>query len=30
MNPPIQDGKCDFYWGDAAQSVYDQLKDIMK
>ena len=30
MEPPIKDGKCDLYWGKTAQSVYDQLKDIMK
>ena len=27
MTPPIQDGKCDFYWGDTAQSIYEQLKE---
>jgi hypothetical protein len=30
LTPPYQDGKCEMYWGEAAQSVYDQLKDIMK
>jgi len=30
MTPPIQDGKCEMYWGKTAQSVYEQLKDIMK
>ena len=27
VTPPIQDGKCDFYWGPTAQSIYDQLKE---
>jgi hypothetical protein len=27
---PIRNGKCEYYWGETAQSVYDQLKDIMK
>jgi hypothetical protein len=30
MKPPIDNGKCKMYWGETAQSVYDQLKDIMK
>jgi hypothetical protein len=30
LTPPVQDGKCEMYWGEAAQSVYEQLKDIMK
>lgn len=25
---PIEDGKCDMYWGDNAESVWNQLKDI--
>jgi hypothetical protein len=28
--PPIKDGKCDMYWGENAQSVWDQLKEIVK
>jgi hypothetical protein len=27
--PPIKDGKCNMYWGDQAQAVFNQLKDIV-
>ena len=27
MNPPIKDGECEYYWGEASQSTYDQLKE---
>ena len=27
--PPIKDGKCDFYWGENSQSVWNQLNDIV-
>jgi hypothetical protein len=27
--PPFKDGKCDMYWGDLAESVFNQLKDIV-
>ena len=30
MKPPIKDGKCEMYWGDNAQSVWSQLKEIVK
>jgi len=30
IDPPIKDGKCDLYWGENAQSVLDQLKEIVK
>ena len=30
MEPPIKDGKCDMYWGENAESIWNQLKDIMK
>jgi hypothetical protein len=30
INSPIKDGKCEMYWGDNAQSVWDQLKEIAK
>ena len=30
MNPPYKDGKCDHYWGDDAQSIWEQLLDITK
>jgi hypothetical protein len=28
--PPIKDGKCDMYWGDNAEAIFTQLKDIVK
>jgi hypothetical protein len=28
--PPIKDGKCDMYWGDLAESILGQLKEIVK
>jgi hypothetical protein len=27
---PIKDGKCEMYWGEKSQSIYNQLKAIMK
>jgi hypothetical protein len=30
MKPPIKDGKCDLYWGENAESIWNQLKDIVK
>ena len=30
MKPPIKDGKCDMYWGDNAESIWNQLKEIMR
>ena len=27
--PPFKDGKCDMYWGDLAEAVFNQLKDIV-
>lgn len=30
MEAPIKDGKCDMYWGENAESVCNQLKEIMK
>jgi hypothetical protein len=27
---PIKDGKCDMYWGDNAEAIFNQLKDIVK
>ena len=30
MKPPIKEGKCEYYWGKNAQSVWDQLKEITK
>jgi len=30
LEPPIKDGKCDMYWGDLAESIFNQLKEIVK
>jgi hypothetical protein len=30
MKAPIKDGKCDMFWGDNAEAVLNQLKDIVK
>jgi hypothetical protein len=30
MKPPIKDGKCEMYWGENAESVFNQLKEIFK
>ena len=27
---PIKDGKCDMYWGEKAEAVFNQLKDIVE
>jgi hypothetical protein len=27
---PIKDGKCDMYWGENAESIWNQLKEIVK
>jgi hypothetical protein len=27
--PPIKDGKCDMYWGDNSERIFNQLKDIV-
>ena len=28
--PPVkEDGRCEMYWGDAAQDIYDSLSDIV-
>jgi hypothetical protein len=29
MNPPYKDGKCDHYWGEAQESILQQLTDIV-
>ena len=28
--PPIKDGKCSYYWGENAEAVLNQLKEIVK
>jgi hypothetical protein len=30
MKPPIKEGKCEYYWGENAKSVWNQLKEITK
>jgi hypothetical protein len=30
MKPPIEDGKCDYYWGENAENIWNQLKDIVE
>jgi len=30
MEAPIKDGKCDMYWGENAESIWNQLKEIMR
>jgi hypothetical protein len=30
MESPIKDGKCDMYWGENAERIWNQLKDIVK
>jgi hypothetical protein len=30
MEAPIKDGKCDMYWGDNAEMIFKQLKEITK
>jgi len=30
IDSPIKKGKCDYFWGVNAQSVWDQLEDIVK
>jgi hypothetical protein len=29
-NPPIKVGKCDMYWGENAEAIFNQLKEILK
>jgi len=30
MESPIKDGRCDMYWGEDAESIFNQLKTITK
>jgi hypothetical protein len=30
MESPIKDNKCDMYWGENAEAIFNQLKTIMK
>ena len=27
--PPIKDGKCEYYWGENAEFIWNQLKEIV-
>jgi hypothetical protein len=27
---PIKNGQCEYYWGEASQSTYEQLKETFK
>jgi hypothetical protein len=29
LQPPIVDGKCEMYWGETAQSIFEQLSDVV-
>jgi len=28
LEPPIKEGKCDMYWGEDAEFIWNQLKEI--
>lgn len=30
ITPPIKQGKCDMYWGEKSETIFNQLKDIMR
>lgn len=30
LDPPIKDDKCNHYWGENAESIWNQLNDIVK
>lgn len=30
VKAPIKEGKCEMYWGENAESVWNQLKEIVK
>jgi hypothetical protein len=30
MKPPFKDDECEMYWGDNAEMIFKQLKDITK
>ncbi len=29
LEPPIKDGKCDMYWGENAEFIWNQLNDMV-
>lgn len=30
VESPIKDGKCEYYWGENAEAIWNQLNDIVK
>ena len=30
MEAPIKEGKCDVYWGDNAEAIFNLVKEIVK
>ena len=30
VDAPIKDGKCEMFWGNNSQQIFEQLKDIVK
>ena len=29
VDPPIKDGKCEYYWGENANNIFNELKEIV-
>jgi hypothetical protein len=30
VDAPIKDGKCEYYWGENAENIFNELKEIAK
>jgi hypothetical protein len=30
VDAPIKDGKCEYYWGENAENIFNELKEIVK
>lgn len=30
VTPPIKDGKCEMFWGENSEHIFNQLKEIVK
>ena len=30
VDAPIKDGKCEYYWGENAKNIFNELKEIVK
>jgi hypothetical protein len=30
IEPPLKEGKCEMYWGENAEAIFNQLKEILK